>query len=193
MGGVGLHSTASTHPTHRPAVLCLCTLQRPPTPPPTHPPPRRTLPLHSTASTHPTHRPAVLCLCTLQRPPTPPTHPPTAPPYFASPLQPRLPLTDGGLLGYIRCPHPPTHPSPRRTFASPLYSATHPPTHPPSHPPPRRTLPLHSTASTSPGRERERSITPLQPPKAASGAARTPPGTSQKMKQCASTQRRTSL
>ena len=41
--------------------------------------------------------------------------------------------------------------------------------------------------------ERERSVTPIQPHKADSGAARTSPGRSQKMIQYASTQRRTSL
>ena len=42
-------------------------------------------------------------------------------------------------------------------------------------------------------RERQRSTTPSQPHKADSGAARTSPGRSQSLKQCASTQRRTSL
>ena len=40
---------------------------------------------------------------------------------------------------------------------------------------------------------REKSITPTQPHKADSGAARTSRGRSQKVKQCASPQRRTSL
>ena len=40
-------------------------------------------------------------------------------------------------------------------------------------------------------RERERSRTPIQPHKADAGGARTSPGPSQKMQQCASTQRKT--
>ena len=54
------------------------------------------------------------------------------------------------------------------------------------------TVGLRSDGRKRSERERE-SVTPIQPHKAGSGAARTSPGRSEEMKQCASTQRRTSL